>query len=235
MFAVDHSATALLIKRRFPAVSMTPLLVSVQAMELAWVALNYVGVELTTTSAIVRTVADIHLTYIPFSHSAATVLAAALVVWWGIERIVGQRALGRAIAIGIVSHLVLDIATHAPDITLWPGSPYERLGLGLYSAAPPMAFLVELIYGVLCWWIYGGSRALLWVIVGGNLADVSFFFVGIPGPEQMLAGHPLGIVTLVFIQIITMSVLVWQFSSTQSAVRNGPAYLGIEQAALRRG
>ena len=51
MFAVDHSATALLIKRRFPSVSMTPLLVSVQAMELAWVALNYLGIEQTTTSA----------------------------------------------------------------------------------------------------------------------------------------------------------------------------------------
>ena len=38
MFAVDHAATALLIERRFPSVSMTPLLLSVQAMELAWAA-----------------------------------------------------------------------------------------------------------------------------------------------------------------------------------------------------
>jgi membrane-bound metal-dependent hydrolase YbcI (DUF457 family) len=235
MFAVDHAATALLIKRRFPAVSMTPLLVSVQAMELAWVVLNYAGIELTTTSATVRTVADIHLTYIPFSHSVATVLAAALVVWWAIERILGQRALGRAIAIGIVSHLVLDIATHAPDLALWPGSPFERLGLGLYSAAPSVAFMVELTYGVLCWWIYRGSRALLWVIVAGNLADVSFFFAGIPGPEQMLAGHPSGIVTLVFVQIVAMLILVGRFSSPQSAFRKGPADMGLEHAALRRG
>ena len=68
MFAVDHSATALLIKRRFPSVPMTPLLVSVQAMELAWVALNYLGIERTTTSATVRSVADIHLAHIPYSH-----------------------------------------------------------------------------------------------------------------------------------------------------------------------
>jgi hypothetical protein len=47
MFAVDHAATALLIKRRYPAVTMTPLLLSVQAMELAWVGLNYLGVERT--------------------------------------------------------------------------------------------------------------------------------------------------------------------------------------------
>jgi hypothetical protein len=221
MFAVDHSATALLIKRRFPSVSMTPLLVSVQAMELAWVALNYLGVEQTTTSATVRSVADIHLAYIPYSHSVATVTAAALVAWWAIERGLGRRALGRAVAIGIVSHLVLDIATHAPDIALWPGSPSGPLGLGLYSGAPSVAFFVELVYGVACWWIYRESRALLWVVVAGNLADISFFFAGIPGPEQFLAGRPMFIVTLIFGQIVTMLVLVGLFSS-QSAPRRLP-------------
>ena len=213
MFAVDHSATALLIKRRFPSVSMTPLLISVQAMELAWVALNYLGVERTTTAATVRSVADIHLAYIPYSHSVGTVIAAALVTWGTIERGLGRRALGRAVAIGIVSHLVLDVATHAPDIALWPGSPFPQLGLGLYNGAPSIAFVVELLYGVLCWWIYRGSRTLLAVLVAGNLANISFFFARIPGPEQFLAGRPMLVVTLVFGQIVTMLVLVGLFSS----------------------
>ena len=78
MFAVDHAATALLVKRRYPSVPMTPLLVSVQAMELAWVALNYLGIERTTTEATVRSVADIHLVYMPYSHSVGTAAAAAL-------------------------------------------------------------------------------------------------------------------------------------------------------------
>src|SRR5262245_24103823 len=51
MFAIDHAATALLIKRRYPSVAMTPLLLSVQAMELAWVGLNYLGVEKTKSAA----------------------------------------------------------------------------------------------------------------------------------------------------------------------------------------
>jgi len=70
MFAVDHAATALLIKRRFPSVPLTPLLVSVQAMELAWVGLNYLGVERTTTEATVRSVSDIHLAYMPFGRDS---------------------------------------------------------------------------------------------------------------------------------------------------------------------
>ena len=58
MFAIDHAATALLVKRRFPSAPMMPLLLSVQAMELAWVILNYLGIERTTTESTVRTVAD---------------------------------------------------------------------------------------------------------------------------------------------------------------------------------
>jgi membrane-bound metal-dependent hydrolase YbcI (DUF457 family) len=233
MFAVDHSATALLIKRRFPSVSMTPLLVSVQAMELAWVALNYLGIERTTTASTVRSVADIHLAYIPYSHSVATVIAAAVVIWWIIERGFGRRSLGRAVAIGIVSHLVLDVATHAPDIALWPGSSFPQLGLGLYSGAPSAAFVVELLYGVLCWWVYRGSRALFSVVVAGNLANVSFFFAGVAGPEQFLAGRPMLVVTLIFGQIVTMLVLVGLFSS-KPALRNVPPQAALQQAALRR-
>jgi membrane-bound metal-dependent hydrolase YbcI (DUF457 family) len=227
MFAVDHSATALLIKRRFPSVPMTPLLVSVQAMELAWVALNYLGVEHTTTASTVRSVADIHLAYIPYSHSVATVMAAALVTWWSLERGLGCRALGRAVAIGIVSHLVLDVATHAPDIALWPGSPFPQLGLGLYSGAPSVAFVIELLYGVLCWWIYRGSKALLSVLVAGNLANISFFFAGIEGPEQFLAGLPMLVVTVVFAQIVAMLVLVGMFSSRPAALSSVHAHGGL--------
>ena len=59
MFATDHAATALLIKRRFPSVPIAPLLVSVHAMELAWVTFNYLGIERTTTESTVRSVADV--------------------------------------------------------------------------------------------------------------------------------------------------------------------------------
>jgi len=54
MFAIDHAATALLLKRRYPSVPIAPLLIAVQAMEIAWVVLNYVGVERTTVAVVVR-------------------------------------------------------------------------------------------------------------------------------------------------------------------------------------
>ncbi len=208
MFAIDHAATALLVKRRYPSVPITPLLVSVQAMELAWVGLNYIGIERTTTEATVRSVADIHLVYMPYSHSVGTAVGAAVLAWLIIERGFGRAALGRAVGLGIVSHLILDLATHGHDIVLWPGWVTPKLGLGLYDAAPFAAFIVELIYGIFCWYVYRGGPGLLALITIGNLANLSFLSPAIRGPERYLAGRPLLAVTLIFVQIVVTLVLV---------------------------
>ncbi len=207
MFAVDHAATALLIKRRFPSASLTSLLLSVQAMELAWVGLNYLGVERTTTETPLRSVADIHLAYMPFSHSVATAAGGALLAWLLVGKGRGRPLVARAIGIGIISHLVLDLVTHARDIALWPGSTLPALGLGLYDRAPMWGFALEMAYGLICWWVYRGSSSLLAMIILGNLANITLFSAAIPGPEYYLAGHPLMVVTLVFVQIVVTLVL----------------------------
>ncbi len=151
MFAVDHAATALLIKRRFPSVSLTPMLVSVQAMELAWVGFNYLGIERTTTAETVRSVADIHLAYMPYSHSVATAVGAALLAWLVVEKGFGRAFLGRAVGLGIVSHLILDLVTHASRHRALAGSGGPQLGLGLYAAAPMVGVLRRDDVWAFCW------------------------------------------------------------------------------------
>ena len=207
MFAVDHAATALIIKRRYPTVHIAPILVAVQAMELAWVALNFVGIERTNTETTVRSVADIHLSYMPYSHSVAMALGVALLAWLTIELGFGRKALGRAVGIGIASHLVLDLLTHGHDIVLWPGLDSPRLGLGLYAAAPFVAFLVEMAYGIACWRIYRGGAGLLALVVLGNVANLSLLSAAVPGPEAFLAGRPLLVVGLIFAQIVVTLIL----------------------------
>ncbi len=218
MFAINHAATALLVKRRYPAVAIAPLLISVQAMELAWVVLNYLGVERTTTEPVVRSVADMHLVYMPYSHSVGTALGVALLTWLIIEKGFGRVALGRAIGLGIASHLILDLLTHGHDIVLWPGQPYPRLGLGLYANAPLAAFVVEVIYGILCWRMYPGGRGLLALIVIANVANLSLLSPTVPGPEHYLAGRPMLTVTVIFVQIVVTLVLVGILASQPAPV-----------------
>jgi hypothetical protein len=206
MFAVDHALTALLIKRRYREAPLRPILLSVQAMELAWVALNYAGLERTDVEPQVHSVADIHLSYMPYSHSVATACGAAALAWWTLTRL-GRPVLGRAVGIGVLSHLVLDLATHARDIALAPGVAIA-FGSGLYERAPATAFAIELVFGVFCVWIYARGRrevAARWLYafaIVGNLLNASFLSAAISGPEERLGGHPLLVVTVVFVQIV---------------------------------
>ena len=208
MFAINHAAAALAIKRRYPTVSLVWLLVSVQFMELLWVAFNYLGIERTTTDDAVAFVGDIHLSHMPWSHSVATMLGAAVLAWLILGQRSGTAKLGAAVGIGIASHLVLDLLTHQPDLQLAPFVSEPRLGLGIYGAAPLAAFVFELGFGVWCWWYYGGGKALLAAIVLFNVANISMFAAAIPGPETWLAHQPSLITTLIFVQIVATLALV---------------------------
>lgn len=207
MFAINHAATALVLKKAYPKVSLVWLLVSVQAMEFLWVALNFAGVEHTATESTIRSVGDIHLSDMPFSHSLATSALVALLAWL-VLRAFGRKQLGLAVGLGVISHILLDLLTHSPDIAVAPGVSAPMLGLGLYSAAPLVAFVVELAYGIFCWTVFGGSYALLAAIVLFNLANLSLFSEAIPGPEVWLGGQPLLLVGVILGQIVVTLLVV---------------------------
>jgi hypothetical protein len=48
MYAINHAATALVIKKRYPSVPLLPLLMGVQFVEVLWVVFNFLGIEHTT-------------------------------------------------------------------------------------------------------------------------------------------------------------------------------------------
>ncbi len=212
MFAINHAATALLIKREFPDVPIIWALLSVQFMELIWVGLNLLGVEHTTTEKDVEYVGDIHLAYMPFSHSAASMLIAALLAWVIINRGLDQPDTALAVSLGIISHLVLDLITHGNDIALAPFCKGPKIGLGLYEKYPMAAFILETGYGVSCWWVYKGGWALLAVIVVFNLANISMFSRAVPGIESRMANRPSLISGVVLAQILVTLILVGIFS-----------------------
>lgn len=211
MFAINHAATALIIKKAYPDASIVVLLVSVQLIEVFWVILNFLGIEKTRTKDAVRTVKDVELAYMPFSHSVASTIVLALGAWALIVLGFGRIDLGAAVALGISSHLTLDLISHARDIALAPFLDGRKFGMGLYER-PAIAFVFETAYGVFCWWIYGGSSTLLGIIILFNLANASLFLKSIPGPEKYLAHRPKWITAVVAAQIVLTAFLVGIFS-----------------------
>lgn len=211
MNAINHTATALLINKKWPGVPIIPALISVQLIEIFWVILNFVGIEFVTTEVEVASLADIHLAHMPWSHSMVMTSMVALAVWalfaWGFKKPLW----GLALAAGVMSHIILDLFTHAPDIAFAPGIEGVKYGTGFY-AVPLVAFLVEFIYGLVCWWAFKGSRALLIVIVLFNVTSLSFYWAAMPGPESLFAGAPLVFVGLVTFHIIAAWVAIWYFA-----------------------
>jgi len=229
--AINHAATALLVNRKWPGVPIVAVLLAVQLVEFLWVALNLLGVEVTTTGQQVRALDDIHLAYMPYSHSLAGTAVIAFATWFVVARFLKRPAWGLALAVAVSSHIVLDLATHAPDIALAPGIDSPKLGFGLY-AVPLLALAVETAYGVWCWWMFRGSVALLAVIILFNLGALSFYSAAIPGPEHLLAGHPKIFAAAIGVHIILGLAAVGFLA--RSRWRNFPGLASGGASAVRR-
>ncbi len=215
MFAINHAASALLFKKHLEGrVSFIWILLAVQFVELIWVLLNLIGVERMTTEERINYVGDIHLSYIPYSHSILTSVIIgfiALLAFWVWSR---SWRIGIVMGLTFLSHIILDIVTHARDLPLGFSNTY-LIGLGLYSFWPTLAFVVELGFGVFCWWYYKGSRALFWIIIVFNVFNISMFSPMLTGPEYYMANKPMLITIVIFAQIIiTLSLVGWTASKT---------------------
>lgn len=207
MYAINHAATALVIKKKYPSVSTLWLLLAVQAAEVLWVIFQFTGIEHIS-------VADnkMHLDYLPFSHSLLTGIGGGLLAWLVLAKVCKRPVLGIALGIGIASHVLLDLTVHEPDIQIAPFIAVPRLGLNMY-AIPLLAFVFETAYGIWCWWVYRGSKSLLAVIILFNVLNLPFFFANdIEGIVAQLGLHPLTVAAMVGIQIVLTWAAIWVFS-----------------------
>ena len=224
-YAISHASAALVFKKKYPRVGLWPLLIAVQFVELLWIVFTYLGLEH------VRVTGDkVHLDFLPYSHSVFTgVFLAALA--WGSGKLVRRINVGTAIALAILSHIVLDIIHHEPNITLLPMAWGPRLGLNL-QGYPLVDFIVELAFCVGCWKYFGGSKGLLVGVVIFNLLNIPLMFPR-PGTGAMLAQNPAILPTIILVQVISSWLLIWLL--TRRTLLHGepraPAPTGINRPA----
>ncbi len=218
MQAINHAATALLLKRKFPSTPLFGLVLATEAVEYLWVALNVMGVEKTIVAEPMRSVADVHLVHMPFSHSIVTsaliaLLAGFVILWRGGKT---ASAISLAMALAVFSHIVLDLAVHAPDIAIAPFFGVGKYGTGLYSNFPLPALALESLWGVFCWWIYRGSWPLLGLILVLGISSIPIYSVALDAGESMLGGQNVAFATVILFQMLATSVLVWLFARNRT-------------------
>jgi hypothetical protein len=205
MYAINHAATALLIKKNKPDLPLWPLLISVQLVEILWIIFNYLGIEHYSVSA-----GKLHLDFLPYSHSIFSGLLIALLSYEIIVQGFNNRKLAIAFAIGVLSHIFIDLIFHEHDIRLSPFTDHPVWGLGLIKY-PFINFILELLYGIACWWYFGGNKKLLAVIIIFNLADLPTMFAS-GDMLNPLIHYRFILPTFILVQILLTWYFVWRYA-----------------------
>jgi hypothetical protein len=132
---VGHYALGLAAKRFEPRLSLGILLAAPQVLDLLWPIFVLAGIERVEVAPGDTAFTPLAFTSYPWSHSLAASLVWAIITMWIARGLTPGSWRAPAIAGAlVVSHWVLDVVSHRPDMPLWPGSPL--LGLGLWRSVP---------------------------------------------------------------------------------------------------
>lgn len=171
---IGHFAVSFASKRIAPAVSLGTLFLAAQLADLLWPTFVLLGLESFVISPGATAVTPLDFVSYPYSHSLA-----ALALWGALLGLF-YRALRRdrtgaiVLAVVVVSHWVLDVITHRPDMPLAFGG--TRFGLGLWYSVPgtvlvegAMFLSAVAIYVRATHARHRVGRVALWALVGALL------------------------------------------------------------------
>jgi hypothetical protein len=133
---VGHYAVALASKRAAPAVSLGTLFLAAQLADLIWPNLVLTGVEVLEIDPGNTVVTPLNFVSYPYSHSLV-----ALSVWAVLAAVAYRLARGMrpaamvTVGLLVLSHWVLDVVSHRPDMPVTIGGT-TKLGLGLWNSLP---------------------------------------------------------------------------------------------------
>ncbi|MBA2291223.1 MAG: hypothetical protein H0W15_02075 [Gemmatimonadales bacterium] len=151
---VGHAGLAFAARARYRDVPLGTLMAAAFALDLIWPLLVLAGLETVTVDPAVVGFTPLVFTWYPWSHSLL------MVVGWGVVAALIVRArghrreVGMLVALLVVSHWVLDVVVHHPDLPFWPGAGTALAGLGLWNSVPGTLAVEGLLFagGVAMYW-----------------------------------------------------------------------------------
>lgn len=168
---VGHLAVSLSAKAVEPKAPLSALVAASFGLDLLWPVLVLVGLESVSIDPGNTAFTPLAFDSYPWSHSllmASVWGAVAGGIMYGVSK---SRRLAAIVGAVVVSHWVLDFATHRADLPLWPGGP--KFGLGLWNSIPATLLLEGGFFCVAIWLYLRRFRARdavgkwsLWSLIG---------------------------------------------------------------------
>jgi hypothetical protein len=142
---IGHFGVAMAAKRVAPRPSLGTMILAAQWADVIWPLLVLLGLERVRIAPGITEVTPLDFVSYPYSHSllADLVWAALFAVVYGSLRKDWRGAVWLAVL--VLSHWVLDVVAHRPDMPTWPGGP--KLGLGLWNSVPATLFVEFALFG----------------------------------------------------------------------------------------
>lgn len=154
---IGHFGIGMAAKKVAPAVSLGWLFLAAQLVDLLWPTLLLLGIENVRIAPGITAVTPLDFYHYPYTHSllGGIILGGLLgLLYWRLKK----EPHGAAIVAGlVVSHWILDLIVHRPDLPLYPGhSPL--LGLGLWNSFPGTLVAEGLVFAAGIWLFLQSGR-----------------------------------------------------------------------------
>ena len=130
---IGHFGVGFGAKASASKVSLGTLFLAAQFVDLLWPTLLLLGIERVEIKPGITQFTPLHFVSYPISHSLLMVCVWGLLfgLIYGVVQKNKQGAL--VLGLGVVSHWILDLIVHRPDLPLYPGES-PLLGLGLWNS-----------------------------------------------------------------------------------------------------
>ena len=148
---IGHFALGYAAKRWAPEQSLAVLFAAALFADLLWPVLVALGVERVRIAPGITASTPLEFISYPYSHSLLTLALLGALFGWLFARRAPVFPSGIILMLLVISHWVLDVITHIPDMPLYPGGP--KLGFGLWNSVPG-TLVTETVMFVIGVWIY---------------------------------------------------------------------------------
>ena len=149
---IGHFGVGFGAKKVARSVSLGTLFLAAQFVDLLWPTLLLFGVERVEIEPGITKLTPLNFVYYPYTHSLLMGVIWGLLLG-GIYWMVRKNRRG-AVVVGllVLSHWILDLVVHRPDLPLYPGGA-AHVGFGLWNSVPG-TLLVEGLIFVIGVWMY---------------------------------------------------------------------------------
>jgi len=166
---IGHFGAAFGLKKAAPKVSLGVLFLAAQFVDLLWPTLLLAGVERVEIAPGITRMTPLDFVHYPVSHSLLAAVGWALLFGLVYGLIRKYPAGGWVCGIAVLSHWLLDLLVHRPDLQLLPWDSI-RVGLGLWNH-PVVAIALETAIFVAGLWLYVRAtktrdKVGTWALVG---------------------------------------------------------------------